>query len=77
MDHLVVEDVLAIVGGDDGKWSLVMGRGQVCTDHDMPALPEIITGFALAQAYDKFIFMCGGTTTATTSNCEYLKRFEF
>jgi hypothetical protein len=70
----VVEDVLAIAGGDDGQWSLVMPGGRVCADHDMPALPQTVTGFALAQAYDKLVFMCGGTTTATTMNCEYLKQ---
>ncbi len=72
MKNLVVHDVLAIAGGADGKWSLVMPGGRVCVDHDMPALPQIINGFALAQAYDKFIFMCGGATSAITSNCESL-----
>jgi hypothetical protein len=37
-------------------------------------LPQTVTGFALAQAYDKLVYMCGGTTTATTMNCEYLKQ---
>ncbi len=29
-------------------------------DHDLPDLPANLEGFGIAQAYDRFVYVCGG-----------------
>jgi hypothetical protein len=65
---LVVEDVLAISGGGSREWSLVLPGGRECADHDLPKLPQVVDGYALAQAFDRFVFMCGGCNNP--NDCE-------
>jgi len=57
-----VFDMLAIVGGLNFPldWNLIMPDGSECTNHDMPKLPVAIRHFGVAQAYDRFIVLCGG-----------------
>ena len=59
-NFLVVEDVLAIAGGDSLDWSVVLTGGRECADHDLPKLPNDVEAYGLAQAFDRFIFMSGG-----------------
>jgi hypothetical protein len=57
-----VFDMLAIVGGLNIPldWNLIMPDGSECANHDMPKLPVAIRHFGVAQAYDRFIVLCGG-----------------
>ena len=67
----VVRDVLAIGGGKlpDNKhsttWSIIMSGGVECTDHGLPDIPVELDGFGLAQAHDRFIYLCGGRDATT------------
>ena len=61
----VVEEVLAIAGGfgDPGfydNWTLIMPGGRECIYHDLSNIPVHFEGFGLAQAYERYIFFCGG-----------------
>jgi hypothetical protein len=59
----VVRDILAISGDVNTfikTWSLIMSGGEECLDHDMPDLPIEAQGYGLAQAYDRFVYLCGG-----------------
>ncbi len=29
-------------------------------DHDLPDLPATLEGFGIAQAFDRFVYVCGG-----------------
>ena len=63
---LAVRDLLAITGGpvteDDSikSWSLIMSGGSECLDHDLPEMPTKLEGAGVAQAFDRFIYLCGG-----------------
>jgi hypothetical protein len=47
------------------SWSIVMAGGRECLQHDLPDFPSKQEGFGLAQAYDRYIFKCGGRTGTT------------
>ena len=66
----VVQEILAIAGGFSDStaltsWSIVMAGGRECLQHDLPDFPSKQEGFGLAQAYDRYIFKCGGRTGTT------------
>ena len=66
---------MAIAGGFGASgfqltWSIVMPGGRECTTHDLPDIPYVMEGYGLAQAYDRYIFFCGGRFGVST--CEYL-----
>ena len=63
-----VFDMLAIIGGNSFSldWNLLMPDGSECTNHDMPNLPATIRNFGAAQAYDRFIVLCGGQDASNT-----------
>ena len=68
---VVVRDVLAITSGDlsDGNvvksWSLIMSGGEECLDHDLPDNPVQLEGVGVAQAFDRFIYLCGGVDASS------------
>ena len=54
-----------------------MSGGEECLDHDMPELPVEAQGFGLAQAFDRFVYLCGGYDKSTIGNqIAFLKHFE-
>jgi len=46
------------------SWSVVFSDGSECSDHGLPDLPSEVQGFALTQAYDRFVYFCGGKSSA-------------
>ncbi len=68
-----VFDMLAIVGGLNFPldWNLIMPDGSECANHDMPKLPVAIRHFGVAQAYDRFIVLCGGGQDVTNAPSKF------
>jgi hypothetical protein len=52
-----------MVGGYSTQkdWILTMPGGVACTNHDMPVMPQPVRAFAVAQAYRRWIYICGGS----------------
>ena len=55
--------MLAIAGGSGTTvdWTVLMPNGVECKDHGLPNLPDTLVLFAIAQAYDNLILLCGGS----------------
>ena len=61
----VVSDILAITGGSQDSsttltWNLIMSGGVECLGHDLPDHTVQAAGIGITQAYDRFIYLCGG-----------------
>ena len=61
----VVSDILAITGGSKDSsttltWNLIMSGGVECLGHDLPDHTVQAAGIGIAQANDRFIYLCGG-----------------
>jgi hypothetical protein len=39
---------------------VIQSDGRVCSDHDLPSLPENLEGFGIASKHGRFIYVCGG-----------------
>ena len=54
--------IQAMVGGyyTQKDWILTMPGGVACTKHDMPDMPQPVRAYAAAQAYRRWIYLCGG-----------------
>ena len=37
-------------------------------DHDLPDLPENLEGFGIAQAFDRYVYICGGYDRSSTKS---------
>jgi len=46
--------------GSRKDWILTMPGGVACTNHDLPLMPQAVKGFAMAQAYRRYLYICGG-----------------
>ena len=68
----VVSDILAITGGSQDSsttltWNLIMSGGVECLGHDLPDHTVQAAGIGIAQAYDRFIYLCGGKDGTSNS----------
>ena len=43
---------------------VIQSDGRVCSDHDLPSLPENLEGFGIASKHGRLIYVCGGQNDA-------------
>ena len=41
-------------------WTILTADGSECTGHDLPNFPDTVVFAGMAQAFDRFVVLCGG-----------------